>query len=91
MAALSAGKTNTALGAYYRSIAIRRGPGIAVFATARKLAQYIYRLLRFGKEYLDIGVEEYEQRNHDRRMKALKARARQMGYRITPITEPATG
>jgi len=90
MAALSAGKNQTALGAYYRGIAIRRGPGVAVFATARKLAAYIYRLLRFGTEYVDIGVEEYEQRNHQRRMKALKARARHMGYRLVPAEEPAT-
>lgn len=89
MAALSAGKTNTALGAYYRNVARRRGPGIAVFATARKLAQYIYRLLRFGTEYVDIGVEEYERRNYDRRMKTLKARARQMGYHLVPFEEPA--
>ena len=87
MAALSAGKTQTALGAYYRSVAVRRGPGIAVFATARKLAQYIYRLLRFGREYVDIGVEEYERRNNDRRLKALKARARQMGYALINIEQ----
>lgn len=90
MAALSAGKTQTALGAYYRGIAIRRGPGVAVFATARKLAAYIYRLLRFGTEYVDIGVEEYEKRNHQRRMKALKARAKHMGYRLVPVEEPVT-
>ena len=85
MAALSAGKSPTALGAYYRSVAIRRGPGGAVFATARKLAQYIYRLLRFGRNYVDIGIEEYERRNSDRRLKALKARARQMGYALINI------
>jgi len=89
MAALSAGKTQTALGAYYRSIAIRRGPGVAVFATARKLAQYIYRLLRFGKEYVDIGVKEYEERNYDRRLKSLQTRAMQMGYILTSIEQPA--
>jgi transposase len=89
MAALSAGRTDTALGAYYRSVAIRRGAGIAVYATARKLAQYIYRLLRFGTDYVDIGVEEYERRSRHRRTKALRERARRMGYRLIPIEEPA--
>ena len=27
---------------------------MAVFATARKIAQILYRLLRYGQEYVDI-------------------------------------
>src|SRR5215831_6083838 len=43
MAALSLRHSQTALGAYYRRMAQRRGGDIAVFATARKLATLIYR------------------------------------------------
>jgi hypothetical protein len=32
---------------------------VAVFATARKLATLIYRLLRGGQPYVDEGVEAY--------------------------------
>src|SRR5215468_1867944 len=42
MAAVSLRHSQTALGAYYRRIAQRRGGDIAVFATARKLATLIY-------------------------------------------------
>jgi hypothetical protein len=48
-AALSLRHSRTALGAYYRRLAQRLGPDIAVFATARKVATWIYRLLRWGQ------------------------------------------
>ena len=56
MAALSARHSQTALGAYYRMTARRKDGGIAVFATARKLATLVYRLLRWGQEYTDEGA-----------------------------------
>ena len=40
----------------------RNGGDIAVFATARKLATLIYRLLRWGQPYVDEGAEAYEKR-----------------------------
>src|SRR5438552_11153651 len=48
MAALSMRHSLTALGAYYRHIARRKNGDVAVFATARKLATLIYRLLPVG-------------------------------------------
>jgi transposase len=48
MAALALRHSPTALGAYYRSLARRIGGDVAVFATARKWATLIYRLLRWG-------------------------------------------
>ncbi len=88
MAALAARNTDTALGAYARHVAIRRGAGVAIFATARKLAQYVYRMLKFGTDYVDIGVEEYEKRCRAQRTRALKSRAKQLGYQIIPVTQP---
>ena len=44
MAALSLRNSKTALDAYYRHVAARKGGDVAVFATARKLATLIYRL-----------------------------------------------
>jgi transposase len=60
MAAQSMQHSPTALGAYYRRIAQRKDKGVATFATARKLAQYIYRLLKWGQPYVDEGAEAYE-------------------------------
>ena len=42
MAALALRNSKTALGAFYRRISKRKGASVAVFATARKLAQIIY-------------------------------------------------
>jgi len=82
MAALSMRHSQTALGAYYRSIANRIGGDIAVFATARKLATLIYRLLRWGQPYVDEGVEAYESRYRQQRFKRLAAKAKELGYQL---------
>src|SRR4029077_2763222 len=60
MAALALRHSDPALGAYYRKISHRIGGDVVVFATARKLATLIYRLLRWGQPYLDEGAEAYE-------------------------------
>ena len=86
MAALSQRRSQTALGAYYRNIARRIDGGVAVFATARKIAVFIYRLLRWGQPYVDIGAAAYEERYRKRRIKALTAKAKQLGYHLDPIT-----
>jgi transposase len=84
MAALSLRHSETALGAYYRNIARRAGGDVAVFATARKLASLIYRLLRWGKPYVDEGAAAYEARYQQRRMKHLAAQAKALGYELAP-------
>ena len=86
MAALSVRHSQTALGAYYRSISRRIGADVAVFATARKLASLIYRLLRWGQPYVDEGAEAFERRYQDRRILGLASRARELGYALTPAT-----
>jgi transposase len=82
MAALSLRHSAPALGAYYRKIARRIGGDVAVFATARKLATLIYRLLRWGQPYVDEGAEAYERRYLETRVIVLKAKARELGYEL---------
>lgn len=84
MAAVSLRNSATALGAYYRKIARRIDGGVAVFATARKLATLIYRLLRWGQPYVDEGAEAYERRYQENRLRVLKAKARELGYEMVP-------
>jgi len=86
MAAVSMRNSKTALGAYYRQVARRIGADVAVFATARKLAQLIYRLLRWGQAYVDEGAEAYERRYAEQRLQRLKASANNLGYQLTPKT-----
>jgi transposase len=86
MAALSLRHSQTALGAYYRKIAQRCGGDIAVFATARKLATLVYRLLRWGQPYVDEGAAAYENRHRQHRIGRLAASAKELGYQLTPVS-----
>jgi hypothetical protein len=85
MAALSLRHSRTALGAYFRRVAQRLGGDVAVFATARKLAALIYRLLRWGQPYVDEGAEAYEHRYQLQRIARLATTAKQLGYELTPV------
>ena len=86
MAALSLRNSDTALGAYFRHLAQRKGGDVAVFASARKVATLIYRLLRWGQPYIDEGAQAYEERYRAQRIKSLRARAKQLGYQMTPLS-----
>jgi transposase len=82
MAALSTQRSKTALGAAFRRIARHKGGAVAVFATARKLAVLIYRMLRFGQEYVDIGEKAYDDKFHVRRLAALNQNAKALGFTL---------
>ena len=62
LAAVTVGRTNTALGAFYRRLAARIGKAKAVTATARKIAVLFYNAMRFGMNYQDPGADHYERR-----------------------------
>ena len=81
-AALSLRHSQTALGAYFRHTAHRLGADVAAFATARKLATWIYRLLRWGQTYVDEGAEAYEKRYQAARLNRLRSNAAQLGYAL---------
>lgn len=82
MAALSLSRSKTALGAYFRRIARRKEGKVAIFATARKLAHLVYRMLRWGQDYVDIGERELERRFALQRVASLEESARQLGYKL---------
>ncbi len=85
-AATTLGKSKTALGGHYRSIAFKKGAGVAVFATARKIAQYIYRMLRYGVDYVDIGIKAYEDRCREKRVRRLVYNAKDLGFNVEAIS-----
>ncbi|MEW6238981.1 MAG: IS110 family transposase [Candidatus Omnitrophota bacterium] len=84
MAAMIVERTPSALGTYCRRLKSRLGPAKAITATARKLACLIYRMLRFGKEYVDQGQEDYDKQYQQKVLKNIKKRAAQLGYQLTP-------
>ena len=83
-AAVSVRSSKSALGAEYRRIARRKGAGVAVFATARKIATIVYRMLRYGQAYVDVGAEAYENQYLERRMKAFLRQAEEFGCEVIP-------
>ena len=85
LAALSLSRSKTALGAYFRSVARRKDGAVAVFATARKLATWVYRMLRFGHDYVDVGAQAYEARAKQRRLRGLQSSAKSLGYKVVPV------
>ena len=74
-----------ALGAFYRRIQARVGAPKAIVATARKLAERVYRLLRYGAAYVCQGAEAYEAAYRAKLVKGLARRAAEFGYLLEPV------
>lgn len=85
MAALTLRNSKTALGGYYRRIARNKGASVAVFATARKLAELVYRMVCYGQAYVDTGIEAYEARFNQRRVNHYTNYLKSQGYQVVPI------
>jgi transposase len=91
LAAVTVGRSNTALGAFYRRLASRIGNAKAVTATARKIAVLFYNAMRYGMDYHDPGAEHYEQQYRDRVIKQLHRRAAQFGLTLQPQEPERSG
>ena len=85
VAATSLGRSKTALGACYRRTARLKGAAVAIFSVARKLATLVYRMLRYGQDYVDIGEQAFDQRFQRRRLHALTETAKSLGFTLVPI------
>ena len=82
LAAVAVGRTNSALGAFYRRLSARIGKAKAVTATARKIAVLFYNAMRFGTQYQDRGADHYEQKYRERVIKQLRRRATELGFTL---------
>jgi transposase len=85
MAARSVGQSKTPLGLFYRRIRSRIGGLGAVKATAHKLACLVYRMLKYGEEYVTQSMAEYEAKLEANMLKALKRKAAALGFQLTPL------
>jgi hypothetical protein len=50
-----------------------------VVATARKIAERVYRLLKYGADYVRQGIEEYEAKYRERVLKNLGTQGERAG------------
>ena len=85
---MSLTKTSTALGAFYRRLALRVGKTKAITATARKVAVLVYRVLSGQVVYHDSGPDAYHPLNRAREFKSLRKRAKLFGF---DLVDRATG
>ena len=83
-AAQSVGRSNSALGAYYRRMRARHGAPKAITATAHKLARIFYHMLKYGQEYNDPGQDYYELKYQERVIKNLQRKAKEFGMELVP-------
>lgn len=88
MTAMSLGRTQTALGAFYRRLAARIGKPQAITATARKLAILVYRALKGELVYRDPGADAYDAQQRTRVLRRLRQRAATLGFELV---DRATG
>lgn len=72
-------RSQSYLGAQFRRFRNRLGAPKAITAMAHKLAVLVYRMLRWGHEYVDKGLEYYEDRHREQQIRFLKKRAATLG------------
>jgi len=77
-------RSECAFGAFLRRMKARLGSPKAITALAHKLAKLIYIMLKYGHEYVEKGVEFYEEMYQKRREASLKKKAKEMGYDLVP-------
>ena len=84
-AATSVARDPTALGAYYRRKRAQGGPMFAQVATAHKIARIIYHMLKYHVQYEAMGAEEFERKQRDRDVSALRRKAAKLGFTLNEI------
>jgi transposase len=75
-------RSQSYLGAQYRRLRTRLGAPKAITAMAHRLARLVYRMLKYGQEYVDKGSEYYEQRHREQQLRLLKKKAATLGLQL---------
>jgi transposase len=78
----SIGKTDTWLGIFHRRMRGRLGPAGANTATARKLANLIYHLLKYKEEYIDVDHLLLMEKIRKQRIARLRKQAEELGLEV---------
>lgn len=85
---MNIGRTSSALGAFYRRLAVRVGKAKAITATARKPAILVYRTLKDHLVYVDPGADAHNAQDRTRVVRRLRQRAEHLGFALVAL---ATG
>ncbi|WP_321477554.1 IS110 family transposase [uncultured Paludibaculum sp.] len=85
-AAMTLKQSKSFLGARYRHLQLKLpSKTAATKAMARYLAILVYRLMRYGQEWVDRGMERFEAKRAQREMAMLESRAKAKGFHLVPI------
>ncbi|MEM9327935.1 MAG: transposase, partial [Bacteroidota bacterium] len=71
-----------AIGAFGRRLKSKRGPAVAIKATARKLAVLYWRLMVKGLNYTEQGIKAYQEKMQLQKEKWLQKTANDLGYQL---------
>lgn len=82
MAASSLHHSRSYLGAQFRRLRTRLGTPVAIKAMAARLARLVYRMLRYGMQFVDKGAEFYEAQYRRREISSLRRRAAKLGLQV---------
>jgi transposase len=82
MAASTLWRSKTYLGAKFRRLRARLGAPKAITAMAHMLARLVYRMLKYGEQYVDKGMNYYEEKYRENEIRSIQKRAKQLGLQI---------
>jgi transposase len=85
MAAYTLEHSHSALGAKYRRLKRKLGAPKAIVAMAHHLARLIYRMIKFGQEYVDQGMKAYEEKYRQLRMRWLQKQAAELNLKLVAV------
>jgi transposase len=84
MSASTLRNSDSYLGAQFRRLRTKLGNPKAITAMAAKHARLIYRMLKYGQEYVDQGTVQYEEKYRQQKIKLLAKQAAQQGFDLVP-------
>jgi hypothetical protein len=90
LAAQTLYKSKSALGSFLRRMKSRLGAKGAITATAHKLSRLVYRMLKYGREYVKRSQDEYEAKQREKQASILKKKAASLGFDLVPRATVST-
>ena len=73
------------LGVFAKKLKARKGAAIAIKATARKIAELYYNLLKNGLEYVESGIEFYKEQQKQKQLNYLTKKANELNLQLVQI------
>jgi transposase len=76
-------RSQTYLGAQYRRLRSKLGAPKAITAMAHRLARLVYRMLKYGQQFVNKGAEYYDERNRQLQIEFVRKKAARLGLQVT--------